>query len=222
MQFKQLKKKILRFLGNNLTESVIKVLCKTLKVEEINKSPIDEFISKNQNFVFAFWHGTMLLPWFLLRKYSPYAIVSQSKDGDILVNVLNKWNYKVERGSSSKDGKEVLEKLIHQAKRKKNIAITPDGPKGPEKIMKAGAVIIAKKAEIPLLLIGVGYKKRRILKSWDKFEIPKFFSKAIIVYSEPIYIEKELDYEQTNNIIKEVNNKLNNLHEEAKKIAANS
>jgi hypothetical protein len=216
MQFKKIKKKILHFLGNNLITPVIIILCKTLRINEVNKSKIDELISNNRNIVFAFWHGTMLVPWYLLKHYSPYAIVSQSKDGSILVNVLNKWNYKVERGSSSKDGKEVLEKLIYQAQNNNTIAITPDGPRGPEKVMKAGAVIIAKKAAVPLVLIGVGYNKKRVLRSWDSFEIPKFFSKTKIVYSEPIYIDKNLDFDQTNNIIIETSKKLNELQKKAK------
>ncbi len=66
---------------------------------------------------------------------------------DILTNILKKWGYNVIRGSSSNDGKEILDNLVDEAKNKKNIAITPDGPRGPEKVMKAGAVIIAKKAQ---------------------------------------------------------------------------
>ncbi len=68
---------------------------------------------------------------------------------------------------------------------KYSVAITPDGPTGPARVMKAGAVIAAQRASIPLVLLGVAYSKKYIFKSWDKFEVPKFFSNVTLVYSNP-------------------------------------
>lgn len=205
------KKSILRFLGNSLAKPLLNILCKTINVSEVNKSVISELANNNQNIVFAFWHGTMLLPWYLLRELSPGTIISKSKDGDLLANVLTSWHYNVMRGSSSNSGKEILEDLIREAKNKNNIAITPDGPRGPERIMKAGAVIVAKKAQIPLVLTGIHYCRKKTLKSWDKFEVPYFFSKAKIIYSDPIYISENLSYEETDMQIKELGIKLEEL-----------
>lgn len=215
MQFKLIKKQFLRFLGNNLAEPAINVLCKTLRIEEVNKSPLDGLLRNKQNMVFAFWHGTMIVPWYLLKKYNPSTIISQSKDGDILVKILNKWKYDVKRGSSSKDGKQVLDDLIRDAKNNKQIAITPDGPRGPEKVMKAGAVITAKKSQIPLILIGVGIRSKIKMNSWDKFEIPFLFSKICVVYSEPINIDINLSFDDTDSIINEVGDKLSILQKKA-------
>jgi lysophospholipid acyltransferase (LPLAT)-like uncharacterized protein len=204
-------KKLLRFLGDKFSEPILKVLCLTLKIVEKNKRPVEDLIQNNQNAVFAFWHGTMIVPWYLLKNFSPSTIISKSKDGKILTNILKKWGYSVLRGSSSNNGKEILDNLVVEAINKKNIAITPDGPRGPEKVMKAGAVIIAKKSNIPLILVGVGYGKKKILKSWDKFEVPYFFSKAIIVYSDPIFIDANLSYSETDEKIKAINVELQNI-----------
>ncbi len=215
MQLKSVKKKSLRLLGNLLIVPVIEVLCKTLKINETNKEVLKEFELKKKNAVFGFWHGTMLVPWFLLKQYKPSTIISKSNDGNILTKILNKWGYKVKRGSSSQGGKEVLEDLIKEADNNQFIAITPDGPRGPEKVMKAGAVVLAKKADTPLILVGVGYKKKIKLKSWDKFEIPYFFSKVSVVYSEPFYLDKQLSFEETNEQINLMGNKLTQLQLEA-------
>ena len=84
--------------------------------------------------------------------------------------------------------------------------------------MKAGAVIIAKKANIPLVLVGIGFcRKKILLQSWDKFQIPFLFSKAYAVYSDPIFIDNNLSYEETDKIIKETEDKLNNLQNQAEK-----
>jgi hypothetical protein len=143
------------------------------------------------------------------------ALISKSKDGDLLAKLLKSWNYTVVRGSSSEGGDVALGIMIDFARNKNSIAITPDGPKGPAYKLKAGAVITAKKSGLPLVLLGVGIKNKRILKSWDKFQVPKFFSSINAVYSEPIYVERNLNYEQTSGIIRSCELKLNELQKEA-------
>ena len=208
MRFSNIKKSSLNFIGNHFAEFAIGLLCNSLRIKEINKEVLSDLKDKNQNFIIAFWHGKMLLPWFMFRDTNASAIVSTSKDGGILTNILNKWNYNVQRGSSSKGGKEVLENLLTEADNKKNILITPDGPKGPIYKMKAGVVIVAKKSGIPIILAGVYNYKKMKLKSWDQFEIPWFFSKSVIKYSQPYFVDKELSYEETDGMIKFVESEL--------------
>jgi lysophospholipid acyltransferase (LPLAT)-like uncharacterized protein len=81
--------------------------------------------------------------------------------------------------------------------------------------MKAGAVITAKKSRTPLILFGIGYKKKRVLKSWDKFEIPKFFSEAKAVYSDPVFVNSDLSFTETSELILNCEQKLNELQVEA-------
>ncbi|GMU95484.1 MULTISPECIES: lysophospholipid acyltransferase family protein [Ignavibacterium] len=212
---KKVKQSILRLLGNFFLKWAINLLCKTLKIEKINQEVVDKLQAQNQNFVLAFWHSTMLLPWYVHRHQNFAALTSMSKDGDLLARQLKSWNYKVIRGSSSKGGDVALGIMVDLAKNKYSVSITPDGPRGPVRKFKAGAVITAKKSGIPVVLAGVGFYKKRKLKSWDSFEIPKFFSKAKIVYSEPIYINSELSYEETSEIIKKCEQILNELQDSA-------
>lgn len=217
MQIKEIKKKILWFLGNNFTGVFVNLLCKTLFLKEENKNHLNDLIKNNNNFIFVFWHGTMLVPWYIMKNKGLSTIISKSNDGEILTRLLNKWKYNVKRGSSSKGGKQALDHLISDASNNKSIAITPDGPQGPAKVMKAGAAIVAKKTETPIILVGTAYKQRIKLNSWDKFEVPMFFTKACIKYSEPIYVNKNLSYEETDKLIKNLGVKLNNLQLEAEK-----
>lgn len=216
---KQLKQKILLFLGNHLLTYVIRVLCKTVKIKKINSDAVEKLGGENKNFVLAFWHGTMTIPWFLHRNKNFGAIVSQSKDGKLLSNLLEKWNYKLTRGSSHKGGKEALGRLLEMAGNNYSIAITPDGPTGPVFKMKPGAVVTAKKSGIPLLLMGVGYKKFYEFRSWDNFKIPKLFSEAQVIYSDAIIIPEELDYDATNEKIIECEKILNELQIKASTFA---
>lgn len=212
---KKIKQTFYRALGNLILKHSLDLLCKTLRIEIINKEIVEELERQNQNYVLAFWHGTMLLPWFVHRNKNFSALISMSKDGDLLAKQLKHWNYNVIRGSSHKGGDVALGIMIDCAKNNYSIAITPDGPTGPPLKFKAGAVITAKKGQIPLVLAGVGFEKKKQLKSWDSFQVPLPFSKAKIIYSEPVSVNANLDYQQTDIIIKSSEKILNQLQQRA-------
>jgi lysophospholipid acyltransferase (LPLAT)-like uncharacterized protein len=217
MKARKLRQDFLRLTGQYLISIAASVLCKTLKVTVTNGEAFEQLIKENKNYIVAFWHGTMLLPWYLSRNKNVAALTSKSKDGDLLARLLKSWNYQVIRGSSSSGGEIALGIMIDYAKNKNSIAITPDGPKGPAKKLKAGAVVTAKKSGLPLVLIGIGYNKKKILRNWDSFQIPAFFSKANAIYSEPIYIDKNLDYNGTSEMIDMCEAKLNELQVKAER-----
>ena len=172
-------------------------------------------VAEKKNFVSAFWHGSMIIGWYIHRNENVASLVSQSKDGDVLAATLNKWNFHVVRGSSSTGGHDALYMMIDLIRENYSLTITPDGPRGPIYKMKAGAVITAKKTNVPLFLVGIGIKKKIVLKSWDKFEVPLPFTKVVIIYSEPIVIEDSLSNEETNRKIEECEVILNKLQKEA-------
>ncbi len=161
--------------------------------------------------VIAFWHGEMLPCWKVFGKYSPKAVVSQSKDGEILSTLLNKWGFEVLRGSSSKGGKEVLEMMTENVKNS-FLLITPDGPRGPIQKFKPGAVITAKRAEVPLVLCRAKIENKYVFKkSWDNFQFPLPFSSIKICFSQNFYINNSLDRKETEDYILRVESELNSM-----------
>ncbi|MFA6596508.1 MAG: lysophospholipid acyltransferase family protein [Ignavibacteriaceae bacterium] len=215
MKPRKLYQDFLRFIGSYVLYILIQTLCKTLRIQKSGGETLQALLDEKKNFVLAFWHGTMVIPWFAHRNLKLLAIISKSKDGDLLSKILRKWKYKVVRGSSSKGGNIALEIMVDHARHECPVAITPDGPRGPNFKMKAGAVITAKKSEVPLVLVGVGYKSKTRLHSWDKFEVPFPFSKVQLFYSEPIRIDKNLSYDETSSMIVQCEEKLNELQKKA-------
>ncbi len=215
MKIRKLEQAFLRKLGHYTLFQIVTVLCKSLRITFKNKEVIDKLENENQKFVLAFWHGSMLLPWYLQRHKNFAGLTSKSKDGDLLNKVLKLWGYNVVRGSSTEGGEVALGILLDYAKNGCSISITPDGPLGPYRKMKAGAVIAAKKSGLPLVLIGVGFKGKRNLKSWDKFTVPKLSTKAKVVYSDPIRIDKDLSYSETTKMIVKCEKILNQIQDEA-------
>lgn len=134
----------------------------------------------------------MLIGWNLFKNKGYSALVSQSKDGQILSNILYKWNYDIVRGSSSKGGKEAIDTIIN-SKNVNSIVITPDGPRGPSMEIKNGPLILSNKTSLPIIPVKVNYLNKRVLKkSWDKFEVPLPFSKCIISFGDEFFYKEYL------------------------------
>lgn len=176
------------FLEYKLLPLLIKFLVSTLQIKIINEGAL------NKKAVFIFWHSQMLAGWSLFKNKNSCALVSQSKDGEILSALLKKWNYKVSRGSSSKGGKEALHELIDAANKGSSIIITPDGPRGPAGQIKNGALMVSNECNIPIIPVRIEYSSKKILvKSWDKFEIPYPFSKCSVTFGNEFFYKEYLD-----------------------------
>jgi lysophospholipid acyltransferase (LPLAT)-like uncharacterized protein len=215
MNLKKKRQKVLRFLGHYLSYSVLTLLFKSLRIEKTNADSLENLKAEGKQYVLAFWHGTMLLPWYLHGDPQTAALTSKSKDGDLLARLLKKWRYKVVRGSSSSGGDIALGIMVDYAKNNYAIAITPDGPRGPRHSFKAGAVVTAKRSGLPIILAGVGYRRKKILGNWDKFEIPCFFSKARVIYSDPVHVHANFSYDEISGMISFCEKELGRLQAEA-------
>jgi lysophospholipid acyltransferase (LPLAT)-like uncharacterized protein len=157
----------------------------------------------------AFWHGLMLPVWKFFSKDNPIGVVSLSNDGEILAGLLEGWGYRLIRGSSSKNGGEVLKKIVKRAN-DNLILITPDGPQGPANKFKPGGVVAAHRSGVPLYLCGVRiYFKFVFGRSWDKFTLPLPFAKIVLTFSEPILVPPEYSNEKIDELINECGIKLN-------------
>ncbi|GAB1429322.1 hypothetical protein MASR2M18_01530 [Ignavibacteria bacterium] len=129
--------------------------------------------------VIAFWHGAMLPVWKFFSKSGAAAVVSRSRDGDILSALLAAWNYRLIRGSSSSGGRETLAAMTEAAATGK-VLITPDGPRGPKCTAKAGAVLAAQRSATKLVCCRVVISRKILLNSWDSFAVPYPFARITI------------------------------------------
>lgn len=165
----------------------------------------------NRPSVVAFWHGEMLPCWFVLRDHHPTALVSPSADGAILTQLLEKWHYNVLRGSSSHEQADTVEHLAGLAG-KGLVAITPDGPRGPNHVAKPGAVVAAHRARVPLILMRMKCTQVWVFhKSWDRFIVPKPFANIRMVVEEQRSIAEDSTREQISAEIIRVTHRLDEL-----------
>ena len=134
--------------------------------------------------MFAFWHGKMITGWLLARTLFPAkrvtAVVSMSEDGRALADALQKCGFALIRGSSSKGGDAVKRAMLDVLQNNGLVVFTPDGPRGPINQFKYGALRLASSSHTTLLFAEISYTSKWILKSWDRFEIPRPFSKTAV------------------------------------------
>lgn len=128
------------------------------------------------------WHNRLFLASEIFRRYRQarpvYALVSASKDGAWLEAFFAIAGMRTVRGSSSKLGREAALLLVDVLRNGGDVGITPDGPRGPCYDFKAGGMVVAKRARAPILLLGGIFESAWQLKSWDRFYLPKPFSRV--------------------------------------------
>ena len=125
------------------------------------------------------------------------ALVSASKDGGFLSSILECFKVQPVRGSSSRRGPQALLELTTWADRGYDLAITPDGPRGPRYIVQEGIISLAQITGLPIIPVSCHLNWKSCLKSWDRFQIPLPFSKCEMIFEKPIRVPREaLDAER--------------------------
>ena len=134
--------------------------------------------------VLVLWHGQMLVCARAHRR--PIAVmISEHRDGEIIAQVLRLLGHSAVRGSSSRGGARALLEAARVIEQGSDVAITPDGPRGPRHSFAPGALALAYRAGVPVVSLVAHADRVWRLGSWDGFEIPKPFSRVTVVYSEP-------------------------------------
>lgn len=128
------------------------------------------------------WHNRLFLSAEIVRRYRQgrpaYALVSASRDGAWLSAFFSLVGMRTVRGSSSRLGREAAMALVDVLRAGHDIGVTPDGPRGPCYELKPGALIVARRTQASLLLVGAEFHGAWRLKSWDRFYLPKPFSRV--------------------------------------------
>jgi lysophospholipid acyltransferase (LPLAT)-like uncharacterized protein len=154
--------------------------------------------------IFCIWHNRLPLSLIMYGHYArqkqqPHrmaAIVSASKDGGVVARILEHFGVQPVRGSSSRRGPQALLELTSWAERGYDLAITPDGPRGPRYVIQPGAVALAQLTGQPLVPVSYHLSWKICLKSWDLFQIPLPFSRTIMKFGQPVRIPREIPEEQ--------------------------
>ncbi len=148
--------------------------------------------------IYVFWHDRIFLTTYWWRNRKIVVMTSRSFDGEYIARFIQRFGYGAVRGSSTRGGVGAIIEMARLMRAGCTTAFTIDGPKGPRYVAKMGAVLLAKKSGHPIMPVTMALQKYWTVSSWDKFQIPKPFTKARVIVAPPIRVAADADEETLN------------------------
>ena len=147
----------------------------------------------NENYIAALWHNRLLLISYVLKRFTPHrpgaGLISASRDGDLVTDLTERFGFDVVRGSSSRLGASAILELTAVLASGRDVLITPDGPRGPAYDLGPGIIFLAQKSGAAVVPINMEYSAYWRVKSWDKFILPRPFSKVRVIFGQPHHVK---------------------------------
>ncbi len=195
--------KILMVIIPPVVALVVKLFDLTFRVvkEEGKEKARAEVAKHDGRAVYCTWHQRMFYLCNYLGSLHVTIMMSKSKDGEWVARIADYFGYKNVRGSSrkgdlDKGGSEAWHDLVNRVKEGENAGMFVDGPKGPAREVKIGALLIARETGAPIIPVLWGCDRAWIFNSWDRYMIPKPFAKIYFKHGDPIYVPADAGPEE--------------------------
>ncbi len=175
---------------------LLRIWSRTIRFEVEDRGNVRALLP-NEHLIAALWHNRLLLFPSVLRKFFPErrgaALISPSRDGALLADLVGRFGYETVRGSSSRKGSTAVRQLADVIAAGGDVVITPDGPRGPAYELGPGIVLLAQKTGTAVVPVNMEYSSCWRLRSWDRFILPKPFSKVRVILGMPLHIPETAD-----------------------------
>ena len=186
----------MRIIGIPLAYYLIRFYLSLVRIRVVNEDTLLNHLKNGGKAIGAFWHQRFFGAIGYAKKFStlaPSVIISQSRDGEMIARVAIRLGFRPVRGSSSHGGMQALAAII------KDLALNPiavhavDGPQGPKGVVKAGLIRMAQLSRAAIFPVYISVDRAWITRSWDRFLIPKPFSRILIRWEDPIFVPEDMD-----------------------------
>lgn len=162
--------------------------------------------------IFAFWHGRLIMvPPFKPKGRAMHVLISQHNDGELIAQTVARFGITTIRGSTSSGGSKAGRDVVKLSRQGDNISITPDGPRGPNRMAQAGIIHLARMCDAPIIPISISTSRHKALKSWDRMQIALPFGRLAACVGEPIYVPRQGDDDTVETLRLQLETTLNTL-----------
>jgi hypothetical protein len=176
--------------------ALLRVVGATLRLR-VHDTVVGPLIGQGSPLIFALWHSQLLIgPYCYARRFPSLkvkALVSRSRDGEILSMFLARFGVEAVRGSSSRGGALAARHLRRTLEQGWSVIVVPDGPRGPREVVKPGVITLARLSGAPIIPAAVGYSSWWEARSWDRLMIPKPFARCVIRFGGPVRVPPDAD-----------------------------
>ena len=173
--------------GPWLAARLIRLIHGCLRVETIGAAPLQTLWADQRRVILVFWHDQLLLMAKSHRNPATSVLISASRDGEYIARTMHYFGIGSVRGSSSRGGRAAFRELLEIAKSPVDLAITPDGPKGPRHVVKDGVVQLARLSGRPVVPLAFACSRGHRFRSWDRFLLPLPPGRGVFSYGVPLY-----------------------------------
>ena len=142
-------------------------------------------------YILSFWHARILMMPYAYQHWHGSMMISEHRDGAFIADAVELMGIQSSRGSSTRGGARALLAMIRLARQGMSLGITPDGPQGPREVVQAGTLQLARKSGLPLRAVCYATKRHWRASSWDRFYIPKPFTRGVFVIGEPVFVDPD-------------------------------
>jgi lysophospholipid acyltransferase (LPLAT)-like uncharacterized protein len=168
---------------------LVGALCRTLTWKVEGAEHYDAVVRSGHQPILTFWHGRILPATYHFRDRGIVVITSQNFDGEWIAGIIRRFGYGAARGSTSRGGARALVQMRRDLSAGRPVAFTIDGPRGPARIAKSGAIWLAGATGHPILPFHIEASRAWTTGSWDRTQVPRPFSTVVVVIGEPIRVE---------------------------------
>lgn len=198
---------------------LIKTMSWTVRVKVTYSERLEKARKVGKPIVYAFWHGRQLLLFQNRPEKKLTILASRSRDGELQSKVCERFGIHAARGSSSRGGLVGMVQMQKSLRAGVAVGLAVDGPRGPVFVAKPGVVALARNTGSPILPVSVGLQKYwELERTWDRFRIPRPFSKAVLGYGEPMDVPRKSSSQTMQDLANELTERLNRLTAELDQI----
>ena len=176
-----------------LAYCVIKLLSWTMRIEVINEQVQDDYRRRGEPIISAFWHGRLLMMPTGYRWKRATSLISLHQDGELISRTVEYFGYRSIRGSTTRGGFSAMREMLKASEEGYDIAITPDGPRGPRYRVQKGIIELARRTGMDIIPITFNASRKKIFRSWDRFLLPYPFSQGVFIWGEPLHVPRQMD-----------------------------
>jgi len=194
---------LLATLAPPLAAVAVRALGTTLRLRSEGLELLEPLWAAQRPVIYAVWHARILMvPWLNARlartrgARTVRVLASRSRDGELVARWVRHFGLRVVRGSSSRGGAEALRELTAAVRAGEDVAVVPDGPRGPSERVQPGVIVLAALTGAPVVPFGFAARPARRLASWDRFMVPLPFARAAAVFGKPLAIARDAERER--------------------------
>jgi lysophospholipid acyltransferase (LPLAT)-like uncharacterized protein len=175
-------------IATRIGSALVRALAATWRYRVTGDEHVRALREKRRPFVFVLWHSRILPLLYRHRGEDVVMLISRHRDGGYVADLGTRWGYRSVRGSTKRGGEVGLLGIVRALEGGAEVAITPDGPRGPAERVQPGAIAAAQHAGAPIVAVGARPSSAWYFNSWDRMCLPKPFSVIDVRYGRPIQI----------------------------------